>query len=74
MKRDGKEEEIGKREKVKTAWVRSQGPLKKTGRERTQAPLKVEAIRLKDGEFEERKEEKWKKKKKKKRKKVSEEK
>ena len=42
VKEDGKKEEIGKREKVKTV------------RESTQAPLNVEAIRLKDGEFEER--------------------
>ena len=38
----------------KTAMVRTQGLPKKTARVRTQAPLKVEAIGFKDGEFEER--------------------
>ena len=42
MKENGKEEEFVKREQEETA------------RERTQALLKVEAIRLKDGEFGER--------------------
>ena len=35
----------------KTATVGTQEPLKETARERTQAPLKVEVIRWKGGEF-----------------------
>ena len=63
MKEDGKED-IGKRDKVKTARESTRRLLKKparketsllqtkTARERTQAPLKVEAVRRRGGEFE----------------------